>query len=533
MRIDRLHIENFKKFKEQDFDFHSQFTLLVGENGSGKTTVLDALAVAAGVWLVEAPDTTLYNSGRNILPTEVRLEPEGRGDRIQFSERRPVVVKATGKIGEHENVEWARQIHPDGKRTSNLKAKEALAYVKEIYTRDGSGERVLCPVLAYYGAGRAWLSSNERVPKESKTNGPARRWAAFYDCFNERIRFAELQKWFLGETVAAGNRGGKMRPGFEVVKRAILRCVPDAENIWYDHDRTQIVFSIAGNSQPFDNLSAGQRMMLAMIADLAIKAVTQNAFLLPPDELGAEDEPLPRVLRETPGVVLIDELDVHLHPKWQRRVVEDLRTTFPAVQFIATSHSPFVIQTLREGELRPLDAQPIPQTDNLSVEQIAQGLMGVERPEVSPRYHEQVAAAKDYLLTLEQAAKSPEEKLSEFEQRLASGIAPYADNPAFQAFLELKHEGKLGSRRQGLFDVFIFGIPAEKKEEIFSSLQKVGLRVGAGIGLAIIRRILEGSREPLLRSATKADAEVVKQELEQAGAKVQIESSNEGGAIVG
>jgi predicted ATP-binding protein involved in virulence len=356
MRIERLHIENFKKYAKQDFDFHPKFTLLVGDNGAGKTTVLDALAVAAGVWLVETPAAMLSNSGRIILPTEVRLEPESRGDRIQFSERKPVVVKAKGRIGDHEDVWWARQIRVGGQRTSNAEAGQALGYVQDIYARDAAGERLLCPVLAYYGAGRAWLASNERIPREVKSNGPAMRWAAFYDCFNERIRFAELQKWFLGETLAAVNRSGRTRPGFEVVKRAILRCVPEADGIWYDAtDQNQIILSIAGQAQPFDNLSAGQRMMLALIADLAIKAVTQNAFLLPPDELGPEDDPLPRVLRETPGVVMIDELDVHLHPKWQRRVATDLKNTFPGIQFICTSHSPQVIGEVEKEGIRIYD----------------------------------------------------------------------------------------------------------------------------------------------------------------------------------
>ena len=347
MRIDELHLENFKKFAAQDIDLHPRFTLLVGENGAGKTTVLDALAVAAGVWLVEAPDSALVSSGRNILPSEVRLEPQTKGDRVQFQERRPVIVRAKGQIGEHEGVLWTRQIRPDGIRTTNADAKEALDHVKKIYARDGAGENVLCPVLAYYGAGRAWLPSNERVPK-SKANGPARRWAAFYDCFNERIRFAELHKWFSRETTERGNRGGKWRPGFEVVRRAVLRCVPDADGVWFDTDRDQIVLSIGGNAQPFDNLSAGQRMMLALIADLAIKAVTQNAYLLPPDELGPEDDPWPRVLKLTPGLVLIDEVDVHLHPIWQRRIATDLKQTFPGIQFVCTSHSPQLI-----GELQP------------------------------------------------------------------------------------------------------------------------------------------------------------------------------------
>ena len=355
MRINHLEIENFKKFTKQSFDLHPHFTLLVGDNGSGKTSLLDALSIAAGIWLVEPPDSTLGNSGRNILPAEIRLEAVRKGDRIQFNERRPVIIRATGQIGEHAHVSWTRQIRREGKRTSNGEAKQALEYVREIYSHDLSGEKILCPVLAYYGAGRAWLPSNQRIPSESKSNGPARRWATVYDCFNERIRFPALRKWFHRETTAAGSLGGKMRPGFEVVRRAILACVPDADAVWFDPDREQIALSIQGNAQPFDNLSAGQRMMLALVADLAIKAVTQNAFLLPPDKLGPEDEPLPRVLRQTPGVVLIDELDVHLHPKWQRRVATDLKRTFPGIQFVCTSHSPQVIGELRPEEIRLLD----------------------------------------------------------------------------------------------------------------------------------------------------------------------------------
>jgi predicted ATP-binding protein involved in virulence len=359
MRINRLEVENFKKFTRQTFDLHPRFTLLVGENGSGKTSVLDALSVAAGIWLVEAPDSTLANSGTIILPRDIRLEPEVKGDRTQFQERRPVVIRAVGQIAEHTDVSWTRQIRRDQKRTSNGEAKQALEYVREIYSRDAAGEQVLCPVLAYYGAGRAWLPSNvpsnRRGPGEAKSNGPARRWAAFYDCFSERIRFGELRKWFQRETTAAGNRGGRMRPGFEAVRLAVLGCVPDADALWFDPDREQIVLSIRNNAQPFDNLSAGQRMMMALVADLAIKIVTQNAFLLPADELDARDKPLPRVLQQTPGLVLIDELDVHLHPKWQRRVATDLKETFPSLQFVCTSHSPQVIGEVKPEELRLLD----------------------------------------------------------------------------------------------------------------------------------------------------------------------------------
>lgn len=444
MRIDTLTIRNFKKFTEQEFDFHRQFTLLVGENGAGKTSVLDALAVAAGIWLVNPPDSMLNNSRRGILPTEIRLEGNRKGDRIQFRECQPVVISASGKIGDHDGITWTRQIKQGGKQTNNTDAKEALDCVRRTYERDQAGEDVLCPVLAYYGAGRAWLPSNERAPK-AKDNGPARRWAAFYDCFNERIRFAELHRWFKRETIERGNRGGRWRPGFEAVRRAVLNCVQGADDLWFDTDRDQIVLSIAGNSQPFDNLSAGQRMMLTLVADIAIKAVIQNAFLLPLDQLESSDESLPRVLKESPGLVLIDELDVHLHPKWQRHVIEDLRKTFPEIQFICTTHSPFLIQSLRSGEeLVILDGQPTAQLGDLSVEEIVRGIQGVSNPNVSDRYGKMKNIARHYLETLEEAAEAPEEKLRQYEDKLAESIAPYADNPAFQAFLEMKRAAKLG-----------------------------------------------------------------------------------------
>lgn len=110
MNITCLTIQNFKKFTAQTFTFHPQFTLLVGDNGAGKTSLLDALAVSMAVWLVDAPDTNLQGSRRNILPTEIRLEPALVGDRTQFRKRQPVRIQATGRINEHEHVTWMHQV---------------------------------------------------------------------------------------------------------------------------------------------------------------------------------------------------------------------------------------------------------------------------------------------------------------------------------------------------------------------------------------------------------------------------------------
>ena len=367
MRIDKIEIQNFKRFEKQTLELHPQFTLLVGDNGAGKTTLLDALAVAAAVWLVKPPDSILANSGRNILPTEIQLISKEEGDRTQFNERKPVAVIATGEIVGRD-VQWCRQIRKDGSRTTNADAKQALAIIADVYKRVENGDNVLCPVVAYYGAGRSWLPSKQLNPI-GKAAALARRWGAFYDCFEERIRLGDLQDWFQREAFAFANRGGTWRPGYEAVKLAILRCIPGSTDLWYDGDRSEIVLLIDGKAQPFSLMSAGQRMMVALIADIAIKAVTQNAFLLPADQLGPDDRPWPRILRETPGLVLIDEVDVHLHPKWQRRVVGDLKETFPSMQFVATTHSPQVIGEVPADEIRLMS-----QTGEITQPRISMGV---------------------------------------------------------------------------------------------------------------------------------------------------------------
>ena len=401
MRVDQLHVENFKRFEELHLDLNPRFTLLVGDNGAGKTSVLDALAVAASIWLVDPPDSSLLNSRRGIWPNEIRLEPISSGDRTQFVERRPVLIKSVGEIA-GEGIEWTRQIPEGGVKISNAAAKDARALIAEAFEVGEEGAGVLCPVVAYYGAGRAWLPSRARVEKGTPS-GPARRWEAFYDCFEERIRIGDLVQWFQREAIAAGNRKGRWRPGYEAVRLAILRCVPDADALWFDGDRSDIVLSMGGEPCPFSNLSAGQKMMVALIADIAIKAVTQNAYLLPEDELDTDGERLPDVLRRTPGLILIDELDTHLHPTWQRRVVNDLKETFPAMQFVCTSHSPFVIQSLQAGDLRTLDASgpPLVEYANRSIEDIAEDVQRVPVPQKSERARELGLATERYFDLLE------------------------------------------------------------------------------------------------------------------------------------
>ncbi len=123
-------------------------------------------------------------------------------------------------------------------------------------------------------------------------------------------------------------------------------------------------------------------MMMALVADIAIKAVTQNNHLVPEDAQAPANGALPDVLDQTPGVVLIDELDVHLHPRWQRRVATDLKLTFPKIQFVCTSHSPQVIGEVAPDEIRQLDDESLgrvpDQSYGLDSNAILEDIMGAD-----------------------------------------------------------------------------------------------------------------------------------------------------------
>jgi predicted ATP-binding protein involved in virulence len=102
-----------------------------------------------------------------------------------------------------------------------------------------------------------------------------------------------------------------------------------------------MVLKMEDGPRLFSMLSAGQRVMLLMVLDIAVRSVSQNAHMLKGDEYY-------KVITDTPGVILIDELDVHLHPSWQRLVAAGLKNIFQAMQFVCTTHSPQMI-----GELMP------------------------------------------------------------------------------------------------------------------------------------------------------------------------------------
>jgi predicted ATP-binding protein involved in virulence len=177
-----------------------------------------------------------------------------------------------------------------------------------------------------------------------------------------------------------------------------------------------------GTRKIIGELSDGQKVVLGLVADLA----TRLAWLNP----GLEGA----VLTDTPGIVLIDELDLHLHPRWQRRIVGDLKRTFPKFQFIASSHSPFIIQSLQPGELVNLDhgSEPRSRYWEQGLEEIAEEEMDVEMPQRSERYGKMLQAAERYFRLARMPGADPDQ-LVDAEQDLEAASAEFSDDPAYAA----------------------------------------------------------------------------------------------------
>lgn len=432
MRIDYLLVQNFKGFESQEFTFSPQFNLIVGTNGTGKTSALDAIAVAIGSWFLGLRG---YDT-RHIWPHEVRLAQRTYDEEIRFEKIFPAAVTAAGCV-QGNDIFWERSLESLSGRTryqnaSNLKAIAATA--DRLVREQGD---VDLPLISYYGTGRLWQEPRSETMVKSPAKLARRRelsrLSGYRNSVDPRLSTRDLVQWVARQSWI-GYQQGKESPVFKAVKKAILNCIEDAENLYFDPKRGEVVVVMREHgAQPFANLSDGQRCMLAMVGDIAQKAATLNP------------QSGDNVLERTRGVVLIDELDLHLHPRWQRRIVESLRNTFPGLQFICTSHSPFLIQSLRSGEeLIMLDGQPTANVANRSIDDIAAEIMGIEQPEVAERYERMKDAAKSYLQLLEEAPAEPGEKLERFKDRLAMAIDLYADNPAYQAYLELKRAEKIG-----------------------------------------------------------------------------------------
>ncbi len=422
MRIEKLIVSNFKKFEEKTFEFHPQFTLLVGENGTGKTAILDALNIGAGAYLLGIPEMQAPSIKRKFIRRETRQN----GEFATFEPIVPCAVSCTGQV-HGSNLSWTRTLSSSRGRTDRAGATKLRVRVEEIY--QANGQETNFPLIACYGTNRLWIEPRTGSSVSSVVRQPIgkqSRFEAYRGCLNTAISSEFVRRWVKKMELIKLRKERRLK-SIDAVYSAVIGCVEGVREVWYDfeHDDISLEFG-SGEMSLFEILSDGQRSMTALAADLAMRCVQLNPHL-------SSEAP-----HETEGVVLIDELDLHLHPNWQRGVVRNLVSLFPKLQFVATTHSPFIVQSLDgQGLINLNDVGTLEERREIfSIEDVAEETMGVESPQRSKWFLKMEAAALHYYKLLEHL-DSDDPKVEEAKAELDRIENRFSDYPAYSALLKL------------------------------------------------------------------------------------------------
>lgn len=332
MRIKNLHLENFRGFEKLDIEFpkDSNVAVFIGENGSGKTTILDALRENFAVFFrLELSHNLDLNSYRN----EANIK-QGSSNYIIHS-----------------------IVEQDNKTNISIQSPSKNSKFSQLISGGTGGieieENTNIPILAYFGS-KIYSFTNGELPKV-----PFKQLLANYNALNAPLsNFEDFLTWFKNEK----NRQDRLKIStsdlnyvskeITVVSDAISKFLNGLSNNRFEKfrletidlprehiydSRTQDFLVINKDNLLFEinSLSAGEKILVQLVADISRRLTLANPSL---------DNPL-----EGTGIILIDEIELHLHPKWQRNSIPALTKTFPNIQFIITTHSPQVLSYVPNG----------------------------------------------------------------------------------------------------------------------------------------------------------------------------------------
>jgi predicted ATP-binding protein involved in virulence len=376
--LKRLTLRNFRRFEEITLDLDEKLTLLVAPNGGGKTAMLDGIALA--LWDFEKDVLGLQHHG--FEEWDVRRVPSPDGAMVPML---PVSFDAQGTLYGFEPGTWRWELGALKGRTKHseeqpsAKAAEEINYDLGMYAGQRRTIPPILPVLRYYGTGRLWLSNRLTQGKKEAAKDLTIQVEAYRDCLSSSSRYREFEVWFESVVREAQNEQAtsvtsphKPQGKLAAVRRAIERVLEPSGWKSLDWDfltSTVVAVHDEHGRLPVSWLSDGIRNLIALVGDLAYRAVRLNPHL------GAE------ACLKSPGIVMIDEVDVHLHPAWQQQVVRLLQEAFPEIQFVLTSHSPQVISTVSRECVRVLSGNewrtPLEQTRGSESAEVLAAVMGV------------------------------------------------------------------------------------------------------------------------------------------------------------
>lgn len=349
MRIKNLSLTNYRGTTSLSVDFHPKMNVLAGINGSGKSTILDAIATML-TWAV----SRIRRSGK-----------QGRHiEEIHITNHKPFAsIQIQCSLDTHQFTEWrlskSRQGYGKPEIPSNFESLNS--YTKKIQEEIALKEsKINLPLFVYYGVNRAISGVNIRLKARKQRNFDLLN--AYNNSFDVEVNFTEFFQWFreredfeneirrdFSNADFLNTRNGLTPPCFpdpqlEAVRQAIEKLMPGFSGLIVRRSPLRMEISKNNEALIIQQLSDGEKCWLALVGDLARRLAIANP---------CRSNPL-----EGEGIILIDELDLHLHPTWQINLISGLTEVFPNCQFVVSTHSPHVLTHTKPDRIFLLERLP-------------------------------------------------------------------------------------------------------------------------------------------------------------------------------
>ncbi|PSL36008.1 AAA family ATPase [Chitinophaga ginsengisoli] len=433
MLINYLYIQNFKGFEQKEISFNPGFTVVIGDNSLGKSSLLHALQVALGAYLqcLPIPASAVYR--RQFRQQEVFVKWND-ADRGYSANEQETLIRVFSQFN-NDQIEWSRVMLANGMTSHSRKhVGELMDAVSGLLKERKQTSGAVLPVVASFGTERTMAQQRKGKRAQERRSRMEKGYLA---ALSDKVDFEGVIEWLYNydnelkyDREFAGTK--------EAVFEAIAIAIPYLEDIGFNTHYRELEAVVKIDDKDFgrkthSNMSDGLIAMLNLVAELAFRCVILNGYL------GSD------AVIQTKGVVLIDELDMHLHPNWQRHVIRDLKQAFPNIQFIVTTHSAFIVQSIRSEELIIIDDEIQKGSDPFrkTIEAVAAEEMGVENVPRSIEFLKMQEVAQEYF-ELIQAGKTSDndERVSQLREQLNELEERFGEDPAFVASLKIERKAK-------------------------------------------------------------------------------------------
>lgn len=326
MKIEKIELKNFKAFSDTAIPLNGKSSVFFGINGMGKSSLLRSINLLYANIINQTVNRKELRQKYNIELDDIR---HGTSE---------TEIKGTFVLDDTSLIEYNRKMaRKDGKRTFNKEGLDKIVEsIQKFYFSDEKQGNI--PLFVNYGTNRLVLD----IPLRIKTHHEFDVYSAYDKAIENKVDFRTFFEWFRNQEDAENaEKVQKKNLEYEdkhlkAVRKAIFAMLPEFKNLHVAR-KPRLAMAVEKNGISFNvsQLSDGEKCALAVLGDIARRMTIANPEL--PNPL------------EGSGVVLIDEIELHMHPSWQRKILVVLKETFPNIQFIITTHSPQVLGEVDES----------------------------------------------------------------------------------------------------------------------------------------------------------------------------------------